>query len=146
MVMETRVVNAAGQDSKMKILCISDDEIYDLWDGWTSKNAEKYADIDMVISAGDLRAKYLEFIVTVLNVPLLYVRGNHDEMYEFVMSSNISHPGDVPLERIFAFRRKPNRVVWTKDEFREKVREGVVSESDVIQMADGFVPPQDMFT
>ena len=67
----------------MKILCISDDEIYDLWDGWTSKSAEKYSDIDLVISAGDLRAKYLEFIVTVLNVPLLYVRGNHDDMYEF---------------------------------------------------------------
>jgi Icc-related predicted phosphoesterase len=41
----------------------------------------RYSDIDLVISCGDLPAVYLELITSVLNVPLFYVRGNHDERY-----------------------------------------------------------------
>lgn len=41
----------------------------------------QYGDIELVISCGDMPSVYLEFIVSVLNVPLFYVRGNHDEMY-----------------------------------------------------------------
>jgi Icc-related predicted phosphoesterase len=33
---------------------------------------------DLVLSCGDLPVDYLEYIVTVLTVPLLYVPGNHD--------------------------------------------------------------------
>jgi Icc-related predicted phosphoesterase len=33
---------------------------------------------DVVLSCGDLPFEYLEYIVTVLSVPLLYVPGNHD--------------------------------------------------------------------
>jgi 3',5'-cyclic AMP phosphodiesterase CpdA len=33
---------------------------------------------DVVVSCGDLPFEYLEYIVTVLSVPLLYVPGNHD--------------------------------------------------------------------
>lgn len=33
---------------------------------------------DLVLSAGDLPFDYLEYLVTMLNVPLLYVPGNHD--------------------------------------------------------------------
>ena len=33
---------------------------------------------DIVVSCGDLPFDYLEYLVTVLNVPLLYVPGNHD--------------------------------------------------------------------
>jgi Icc-related predicted phosphoesterase len=35
------------------------------------------ADIDFIISCGDLPNSYLEFIVTILNKPLYYVFGNH---------------------------------------------------------------------
>lgn len=41
----------------------------------------RYADIDLVLSCGDLPATYLDFITSILNVPLYYVRGNHDERY-----------------------------------------------------------------
>jgi uncharacterized protein len=34
--------------------------------------------IDMILSCGDLPPSYLEFLVTVLQVPCYYVRGNHD--------------------------------------------------------------------
>lgn len=33
---------------------------------------------DLVVACGDLPFDYLEFIVTMVNVPLLYVPGNHD--------------------------------------------------------------------
>lgn len=41
----------------------------------------RYHDVDLIVSCGDLPAVYLEFITSVLNVPLFYVRGNHDERY-----------------------------------------------------------------
>jgi Icc-related predicted phosphoesterase len=41
-----------------------------------------YADVELLLSCGDLPAVYLEFMASVLNVPLFYVRGNHDEGYE----------------------------------------------------------------
>lgn len=42
----------------------------------------RYHDIEVIISCGDMPSAYLDFISSVLSVPLLYVRGNHDEMYE----------------------------------------------------------------
>ncbi|NDJ61741.1 MAG: metallophosphoesterase [Chloroflexi bacterium] len=41
----------------------------------------RYHDVELVISCGDMPAVYLEFITSVLNVPLFYVRGNHDTRY-----------------------------------------------------------------
>jgi Icc-related predicted phosphoesterase len=42
---------------------------------------ERFSDIDLILSAGDLRAKFLSFLVTMLNKPCYYVRGNHDIVY-----------------------------------------------------------------
>lgn len=58
----------------MKILTVSD-KIVDIL--YTPSIEERLADIDLVISCGDLPSSYLEFIVTVLNKPLFYVFGNH---------------------------------------------------------------------
>ena len=66
----------------MKILVIADHEEKALWDDWSEKVAERFSDIDLILSAGDLDADYLEFLVTMLNVPLVYVHGNHDESYQ----------------------------------------------------------------
>lgn len=59
----------------MKILCVSD-QIDPLV--YSSNVKERYKDIDLVISAGDLPMEYLEFIVSSLNKPLLFVFGNHN--------------------------------------------------------------------
>jgi Icc-related predicted phosphoesterase len=40
---------------------------------------QRYGDVDLVLACGDLPNYYLEFIVTLLNKPLYYVFGNHDE-------------------------------------------------------------------
>jgi Icc-related predicted phosphoesterase len=66
----------------MKILLISDNEERSLWDDWNASTASRLADVELVLSAGDLRPEYLEFLVTMLNVPLVYVRGNHDGRYD----------------------------------------------------------------
>jgi len=62
----------------MKILAISDQEVERIYD---LIRDDDFSGIDMVISCGDLPYAYLEYIVTVLNVNLFYVPGNHDVEY-----------------------------------------------------------------
>lgn len=61
-----------------KIWCIGDEEDKLLYSPEV-KDILKYS--DLIISTGDLDAKYLEYIVTLANKPLLYVPGNHDGNY-----------------------------------------------------------------
>ena len=62
----------------MKILVIADEEEKALWDFY---DRERTAGVDLIISCGDLDHNYLDFLVTMVNCPLLYVRGNHDQKY-----------------------------------------------------------------
>ncbi len=62
----------------MKILVVSDEETPYLWDYF---QPEKFRDIDLIISCGDLKAEYLSFLVTMIKAPLFYVHGNHDVNY-----------------------------------------------------------------
>jgi Icc-related predicted phosphoesterase len=58
----------------VKILTISDIIERRLY---SSTCKERFKDIAFILSCGDLPFYYLEFIVTILNVPLYYVFGNH---------------------------------------------------------------------
>jgi len=58
----------------MKILCVSD-QIDPLV--YSNSIKTRFANVDMILSAGDLPMDYLDFIVTNLNKPLLFVFGNH---------------------------------------------------------------------
>ena len=60
----------------MKILTVSDTVVPGIYD---TSIQERYSDVDLVLGCGDLPNYYLEFIVTMLNKPLYYVFGNHDE-------------------------------------------------------------------
>ena len=62
----------------MRILVVSDRELPGLYEYY---NPQRTQGVDFIISCGDLKAKYLEFLTTVVNKPLLYVRGNHDTAY-----------------------------------------------------------------
>ena len=62
----------------MKILVVSDEEDQFLWDFY---KPGRLKGIDLILSAGDLKAEYLSFLVTMANRPLLYVHGNHDGSY-----------------------------------------------------------------
>lgn len=63
----------------MRILAVSDKRHRALYD-YFDKN--RWKDVDLVLSCGDLDAAYLSFLVTMINTPLLYVLGNHDESFE----------------------------------------------------------------
>ncbi len=62
----------------MKILAVSDIESKYYYEYYTPG---KLKDFDLIISCGDLKPQYLEFLVTMARCPLLYVHGNHDEAY-----------------------------------------------------------------
>lgn len=40
--------------------------------------AETFASVDLIVACGDLPSEYLEYALTALNKPLVYVPGNHD--------------------------------------------------------------------
>ena len=60
----------------MKILAVSDRKDPGLWDYYSK---DKTKGVELILSCGDLSNNYLEFLVTMVNRPLVYVRGNHDE-------------------------------------------------------------------
>ena len=62
----------------MKILAVSDvpsDRYYEYY------RPGKLDEFDLILSCGDLRPEYLEFLVTMARCPLIYVHGNHDDSY-----------------------------------------------------------------
>ena len=58
-----------------KLLIISDEET--LYRYPEEKVKKMFEGIDLIISCGDLRNDYLDYVVTILNKPLVYVNGNH---------------------------------------------------------------------
>lgn len=62
-------------DAKMRLLAVSDVED----DVLAAQLARRtVGPFDLVISCGDLRPGYLDYVATMANAPLLFVRGNHD--------------------------------------------------------------------
>ena len=62
----------------MKILAVSDEVVERLYSLCTSGH---FRDIELILGCGDLPYPYLENLLTFLNVPLFYVPGNHDPIY-----------------------------------------------------------------
>jgi Icc-related predicted phosphoesterase len=58
----------------LKILCISD-QIDPLV--YSPHIKERFADVDLILSAGDLPMDYLDYIISTLNKPLYFIFGNH---------------------------------------------------------------------
>jgi len=79
------------------ILVVSDrveralDDVYD---------PARWTGIDLIISCGDLPGPYLSNLVSRLNVPLYYVRGNHDTNYDTAPPEG----GDDLNNRVVQFR------------------------------------------
>ena len=62
----------------MKILAVSDEVVERLYSLCANGHFE---DVQLILGCGDLPYPYLENLLTILNVPLLYVPGNHDPNY-----------------------------------------------------------------
>ena len=67
----------------MRILALSD-RVVPFIDSINVK--ESLPDVDLILGCGDLPSRYLELVLTVLNVPCVFVPGNHDR-------NNIKVPG-----------------------------------------------------
>ena len=59
----------------MKILTVSDHVEPSLYEQF---QPGRFPGINLILACGDLPPEYLTFLVTSFNVPLFYIRGNHD--------------------------------------------------------------------
>jgi Icc-related predicted phosphoesterase len=64
----------------LKILAITDQEVEALH---SPNVVQRYGDVDLIVSCGDLPYDYLDYIVTMLNKPMYFVHGNHDRDFEY---------------------------------------------------------------
>ncbi len=62
----------------MKILAVSDEVVERLYSLCSNGH---FRDVELILGCGDLPYPYLENLLTFLNVPLMYVPGNHDPVY-----------------------------------------------------------------
>ena len=62
----------------MRILAIADEPSQRLWGDHCR---EALSGVDLILSAGDLPAKYLSFLTCFTDAPVIYVHGNHDDHY-----------------------------------------------------------------
>jgi uncharacterized protein len=80
----------------MRILALSDrvsDPIY------SPQVRDLYGDVDLVVGCGDLPFSYLEYVVSVLPVPVVYVYGNHDKVQYMSDGRRVVYPeGCISLE------------------------------------------------
>lgn len=62
----------------LSILALADEVSPVLYDHFVP---DRWRSIDLILSCGDLPPWYLDFLASSLDVPVLYVRGNHDYQY-----------------------------------------------------------------
>ncbi len=72
----------------MRILAVSDLVVDSLY---SSNVRHTMAGVDCILSCGDLPFYYLDFLVSMLDVPLFFVYGNHDTGFEYTSSGQIVH-------------------------------------------------------
>ncbi len=81
----------------IKVLSLSDKQLDSIY---CSQVKKRFTDIELILGCGDLTYTYLEFLVSMLDVPLYYVRGNHSNQVEHTSSGPKTHPhGGIDLHR-----------------------------------------------
>lgn len=81
----------------MKVLTISDIAVRFVY---SPAIRRRFSDVDLVIACGDLPYSYQEYIISSLDVPLYFVRGNHDKLVEYTVGGTRSYPhGGIDLHR-----------------------------------------------
>lgn len=100
----------------MKILCVSDhiDPLV-----YSAAVKERFAEAELVISAGDLPMEYLGFIASSLNKPVLFVFGNHNLKFLHRFDGRGAQTqyrdfGSPALKNYFGATYLDNRVIDTK--------------------------------
>ena len=65
----------------VRVLAVADATDRGLYEHFNKERWDKER-IELIVSCGDLKPSYLDYLVSQLNVPCFYVRGNHDGTYE----------------------------------------------------------------
>ena len=80
----------------MRILAVSDRVMSNLYN---TQVGQAYPDVELIIGCGDLPFYYLDFLVSALDVPLVYVRGNHDTIPQYTIDGRVLRrvPGGVDI-------------------------------------------------
>lgn len=112
----------------MRVLTVSDIVVESLHGAALTQQARG---VELVLSCGDLPADYLEYIVSMLNVPLFYVMGNHGgdggarvfpEGCENIDTRAVEYKGLLiaGFEGSMRYNNRPN-FQYTENEMRAKV-------------------------
>ncbi len=80
----------------MRILAVSDTVIETLY---SPQVKQRFSGIDLVISCGDLPYYYPEYLTSLLNASLYFIRGNHDRATDHPMQPHPAPLGGVNLHR-----------------------------------------------
>jgi uncharacterized protein len=81
----------------MKVLSLSDVIIPFIY---SPQIAERFSDVDMGIGCGDLPYYYQEYVISKLDIPFFFVRGNHSKEEEQTSAGTCNAPqGAVDLHR-----------------------------------------------
>ncbi len=81
----------------MNLLTVSDKECVRIYSPHIKM---RFEDVDLALSCGDLSYYYLEYIISSLDIPLYYVRGNHANPIEFSCTDSRSTPwGGIDLHK-----------------------------------------------
>lgn len=82
---------------QMKILTLSDTVVPHIY---SPQVRQRFKDVDLIIGCGDLAYYYLEYVLNALDVPLYFVRGNHDKVVEYSNEGQRTAPnGGTSLHR-----------------------------------------------
>lgn len=74
----------------MKILAVSDQPLERMY---KLSSSGHFQDVKLILGCGDLPYEYLEYLVTVMNVELMYVPGNHDPTYHLTIRETYAEGG-----------------------------------------------------
>ncbi|HTX78393.1 MAG TPA: metallophosphoesterase [Longilinea sp.] len=122
----------------LKILAVSDIE-----EGLIYSPAikERYKDVDLVISCGDLPYYYLEYIISMLDVPLYFVRGNHANAIEITSAGIRKMPwGAIDIHKKCARTDTGVLLAGIEGSLRYNYGPYQYTQSEMWMMAFGMVP------
>ena len=76
-------------NDSLKLLVLSDEVVENFY---SQQVRSIFPDIELIVSCGDLPYYYLEYIYDMLNVPMLFVHGNHDPEEEISSHGSRKYP------------------------------------------------------
>jgi Icc-related predicted phosphoesterase len=81
----------------LNVLSLSDKQVETIY---SPRVKDRFGDIDLIITCGDLAYYYQEYVIDMLDVPLYYVRGNHSNAIEYTTAGpRIGPKGGSDLHR-----------------------------------------------